>query len=296
MPLVFMGSHSQVGSRRSSGQKFQKSVHEKAKVKEQKRKSGNKYLPEEKPEVTPEEISEKTISHLNRLGTQTFAISPFSDYFDDWLINLREVLAKFESNPAVTVNEQFVKERLQIVTDVEREFAEKRLKETASRETVMALATNNHLLVEIDAEYATKTRENGTKRNAKIESLTEIVHELEHELDKTRQMKTSFFSFTKKAKEKKEAETGHKLNSVKSELEIAIQSFKAEQGVLHDSYEKRKQEIIEKVQSLEKELATFETDSSIEVRQATCNALINSINNILKRKPLSNQSANPLDQ
>ena len=246
-------------------------------------------MEEETPLVTAEEVAEKTVGSLNKLGSQTFAVSPFSEYFDDWLVNLREVLAEFESSSAISVDDQFVKERSQIFTDAERELAERRLKEAALEEAAKALSENNHVLVQIDEEYAAKTRENGVKRNTDIERLTRNVHDLEEELDRVGQMKTSFFGFTKKAKVKKGAEATQKLNSAKSELELAVQNFTVEQEKLHDDYEKRKQAVIEKVRALEKEVENIETDSSLAVRQAACNALVNAVNALLKRKAASPQ-------
>jgi hypothetical protein len=97
-------------------------------------------------------------------------------------------------------------------------------------------------------------------------------------------MKTSIFGFTKKAKAKKEAEVTQKLNAAKTELEIAVQNFAVEQEKLHDEYEKKKQATLEKVQSLEKEIVTIETDSSIETRKAAATALANAVKALLQRK------------
>jgi hypothetical protein len=98
-------------------------------------------------------------------------------------------------------------------------------------------------------------------------------------------MKTSIFSpFSKKAKAQREAEATRKLDSAKSELESVVHSFTVEQEKLHDEYEKRKQEIIEKVRSLEKEVEKLETDGSLEVRRAACEALANAVNAFLQRK------------
>ena len=113
---------------------------------------------EEETEVSPKEIVEKTLGSLSRMGNQIFALSPFSQYFDDWLVNLRQVISEFESNPAIKVDEQFVKERTQIFLDVEGALAEKRLQESSLTGEAKELADNNHLLVETDKEYAEKTR------------------------------------------------------------------------------------------------------------------------------------------
>jgi hypothetical protein len=278
-----MGFRSQSGSRRGSGEKFQKSSHEKAKSKAQKKEG--KYV-EESPAPSPQEIVEKTLASLTKLGTQTFGLSPFSQYFDDWLVNLRQTISEFESSP-LDVDEAFVKERMQTFEDVQRQFADRRLGEAELDQSAKALAENNHLLVETDAQYASQTRELAQKRNCDIERLTKGVHDLEEEHAKVARLKTSFFGFTKKAKAKKEAEVTQKLSAAKNELELSTKNFAIEQEKLHDEYEKKKQTIIAKVQVLEKELANMETDTSAEVRQAACNALANAVNSFLQRKPAS---------
>ena len=281
-----MGYKSQTGSRRSSGRKFQKSQHEKAKAKAQKHTSGGRYAQEETPVPPLGEVVEKTLVKLRNLGSQKFAVSPFSQYFDDWLVNVREVLSEFESSPAVVVDEEFVKERSQVFLDVEREFAETRLKETALDETAKNLPDANHLVVQIDAEYAAKSRENGLKRNSEVQRLTRNVHDLEEELDRVSRMKTSLFgSFSKKAKAQKDAEATQKLHSAKNGLELVVQNFKVEQEKLHDEYEKRKQAAMEQVQRIEKDIETLETDGSLEARRAACEALVNGVNALLQRKP-----------
>lgn len=283
-----MSFRSQSGPRRGAGQKFQKSQHEKAKAKAQRHKVGGKYV-EEASIPSPEEAVEKVLSSLSRLGAQVFALSPFSQYFDDWLVALRNVLSEFESNPAINPDDQFVKERTQTLLDVERELAERRLKETALQESANALSEQNHRLADIDAENAAKNKEIADERNADIKCLTQNVHNLERELERTSQMKTSFFGFTKKAKAKKLDEVSQKLNAAKSKLELAVQNFTVEQEKLHDEYEKRKQAAIERVQSLEKEVVQLETDTSLQTRQTTCNDLAKAVQGLVQRKTLPPQ-------
>ena len=77
-------------------------------------------MPEENHVPTSEEVMEKTLGRLRSLGNQTFAFSPFSEYFDDWLVNLKDVLIDFESSHSISVDEQFVKEHSQILANVEK--------------------------------------------------------------------------------------------------------------------------------------------------------------------------------
>ena len=54
------------------------------------------------------------------------------------------------------------------------------------------------------------------------------------------------------------------LKSKKAELEVTLSSFTADQEKLHDNYEKKKQEITDKIESLHKTLEKLETDISVE--------------------------------
>jgi len=279
-----MGYQSRRGSPRGSGRRFVKEKHDKARAKLHKPRGRSKVLQEERV-TTSEEIAEKTLNSLKRLGDQRFAVSPFSQYFDDWLINVKQVLSEFESSPTVKVNEVFVKERQRLLTALEQKFAELRKEEATLNKAVGELADNNHLLVETDVDYAAKTREIGSKRNVEIQNLTLKVQNLEAELERVKGMKTSFFGFTKKAKAQKQATTLRDLESAKAKLESVVQAFKADQEKLHDEYEKKKQVIIERVQQLEKEVEKLETDNSLTVRHDACDAFVRAIADLLKRQP-----------
>ena len=284
-----MGYRSERGQRRTSGQKFQKSQHEKAKSKARKNQDRGKHPPDY-VSIAPETIVERTLNSLKRLGDQKFAVSPFSQYFDDWVVNLKRVLSEFESGHVAKVDEAYMNERQRILAKVENELAELKQKETCLDPAVRELANKNHRLVEIDAKYAARTRELGPKRNPEIQRLTLDVQSVEEELERVKGLKTSLFGFTKKARAKKEAEVRFKLESTKTELESSVQSFKVEEEKLHDQYQKEKQAVIERAQQLEKEVETLESDLSLMVRHEACAALIHRVNALLERQPASSSA------
>jgi hypothetical protein len=276
----------QTGSRRTAARQYSKSAHKK-KAKEKKQRYSGKYL-EEETQVSPKEAVEKTLDSLSRLGNQIFALSPFSQYFDDWLVNLRQIISEFESNPATKVDEQFVKERSQIFLDVEGALAEKRLQESDLTGEAKELADNNHLLVETDKEYAEKTRELSFKRNADVQRLSTKIRELEDDVASQEEIKISFYKFRARRKAAEQlAQTRQALKSAKNELEVTLAGFTADQEKLHDNYEKKKQEITDRIESLHKALAKLETDTSVNPRQAACNALADGIKALLQRTSLS---------
>jgi DNA repair exonuclease SbcCD ATPase subunit len=283
-----MSFRPQTGARKSAARQYSKSAHEK-KAKEKKQPLGGIYH-QEVTEVSAKEVIEKNLGYLSKLGNQVFAISPFSQYYDDWLVNLRQIISDFESNPAIKVDEQFVKERTQIFLDLEGAFAEKRIQETNLTGEAKELADNNHLLVEADKEYAERTREVSFKRNAELQRLGTKVRELEDDVASQEEIKFSFYKVMAKRKAaEKLAQARLELKSAKNELEVALPSFAAEQEKLHDYYQKKKQEITEKVDALHKELEKLETDTSEETRQTACNGLANAINALVQRTPLTSE-------
>lgn len=280
-----MSFRPQTSARRSAGKQFSKSVHDK-KAKEKKRRSGAKYLQEAILEVPAKEVAKRTLNSVSKLGNQIFALSPFSQYFDDWLVNLRQVILEFEYNPAFAVDEQFVKERDQIFLDVESALAEKRLQELTLTAEGKALAENNHIIVETDREYAEKTRERSIKRNAEVQRLSTKINDLEDQVISRQEIKISIFKLkARRSAVEQLAQTTQNLKAAKNELELTLQTFTVEQEKLHDNYEKRKKELNEVSDRLHKELEKFETDPSTGERQETCNALAKVINALLKRMP-----------
>ncbi len=283
-----MSFKSQSPSRRS--RQFSKTTHEK-KSKEKKKRSGPKYLMEEITEVTHQKVAERALNGISKLGTQIFALSPFSQYFDDWLVSLRQVVLEFESNPVMKVDEQFQKERMQAFLDIEAALAESRLQESNLTAEEKALAENNHLIVEADQQYAEKTRENSNKRNTEVQRLSNKIRQLEDDLSVQQEIKIGFFKFNeKKRAQQKLNQLTNDLSSSRSELEVTLASFTAEQEKLHDSYQKRKQELSENSDRLHKELEKLENDTSIEARQTVCNTLANAVKTLLQRTP-ANQSS-----
>jgi hypothetical protein len=280
-----MSYRPQTSSRRKPGRGRGKLHHKKAKRKGQKQRSSDKYLLEKREAPPFEEVVDKTLVMLRRLGDQVFAFSPFSQYFDDWLLSLKSVLSKFESNPAVEVDEEFVKERSQAIADVELKLSERRSEEAVLGEATRRLADQKTLLVQTDTEYSYATQNLASERKSEIKRLTRRVRDVETELEETSQTKVSVFSpFARRAQSHKKAEATRKLGAAKSELESAVKALEAEQEKLRSEYEKKKQDIREQVRIMEKKVGGSETDGSAEDRQAACEALVNAVKALLQRK------------
>jgi hypothetical protein len=270
-------------SGRGASKQYSKSAHEK-KSKDKKRRQTAKYLQEETPQASTQEVTQRAQNSLGKLGSQIFALSPFSQYFDDWLLNLRQVISEFETNPTIKADDAFVKVRTQVFLDLEGALAQNRLDESNLTNEARALSDNNHRIVEADRKYAEQTRELSNKRNSELQRQSSKIRELEDDLAAQQQLKFGFFQFgEKKRAAEKLTQTQQALTTAKNELEVTVQNFTAEQDKLHDAYEKCKQDLSEESDRLHKELEKLETDTSTAARQTACNALVEAINDLLKR-------------
>ena len=277
-----MSFKAQNSSRQGAARQFSKSAHNK-KIKEKRKRNTVVYI-DEMPQTTAKETAEKTISSLSKLGSQVFALSPFSQYFDDWLINLRQVLLEFETNSSINLDEQYKKQQSQFLQEIDGKMAEKRLQETNLTDEAKELFNINHLITNADKEYAEKNRVQNNKRNIEVQKLNEKIRILEDQLANQQKIKISFYKLKeRRASTQASIQTTQDLITRKTELEVFLSNFSAEQEKLHDSYQKLKQELSEKSDLLHKELEKLEVDPSLEERKNVCAALIENINNLLKR-------------
>lgn len=234
---------------------------------------------------TSEEVVDRTLKRLRNLGNQVFALSPFSEHFSRWLVDLRVVLSELESSPTVSVDDQFLKERSQILSNVELELEKKRSEEASCDEAIKSLSENRILLERIEEECTARTREIEGQKQVEIKRLSSNVDGLREELDRIARMKTGIFrAISKKAKARRETEASQRLNSAQEELASAVQNFAAKQERIRDEYEKKKQPVIDQIRVEEKEVENQDVDGSLETRQAACEVLINAVNALVERK------------
>jgi len=232
--------------------------------------------PPQPPHVpTPiEAITAETLNYLEMLGGEVFEQAPVSKYFDDWMVNLRQVILSFESNEAIGPDEAFTKEYNQIFGNIEEELSKRQATEADIAVSARTLVENRYLLNKIDEGYAAQTKELVVKGKSAIEYLMQSMQSIEKELAEVQQIKTSFrHPLQKMAKDQKIAELTQKLNAAKKSLAVTVGTSSVDKGKAGDvdaEYAAQTKELEEKrkialtfllknVRELEKELnATYE--------------------------------------
>jgi hypothetical protein len=196
-----------------------------------------KEPPKEKvPDVLMDEkakidaITTETLDYLDQLGGEVFEHAPVSRYFDDWMVNLRKVILSFESNSAIKADEEFTTERSKIFSDIESELAKRLLSEAELEVSTKTLSENKQILGEINAGYATQTKDLVVKGKSTIDFLIKNIQNLEAELAEAEKTKASYLNPLKKiAKEQKLIEISYKLSEAKKRLALAVHSSAVEQ-------------------------------------------------------------------
>jgi DNA repair exonuclease SbcCD ATPase subunit len=227
-------------------------------------------------------LAEKTQQESNELGRMIFPIAPFSQHFDDWLAKLQNVISNFESDSHITVDEQFVKERSQILLEIEASLTKIKAEESNADAIAKALAEGNHLLIETDKQYAEKAKDLNAKREMEIQRLTGQVSLLEGKL-KAQEDENSNRHLLKKKTDDKIPKLLQELRSAKSALDAAKQKFVGQQEILDEDYETKKKSIIKQTESHSLKMIELEKDMSVQPRQATCQSLSKAVVGLLER-------------
>jgi hypothetical protein len=265
----------------------------KAKVKGQKRRSGGSYALEETHVRTSEEVLAEVLNRLRSLGNQRFALSPFSEHFGRWFGTLRDAMFEFESMPTIGVDDQFLKERSQILSNVELELEERRREEASLDKITESLSGKRVLLQQIEDEHYARMRQVEGQEASEIKRLSTSVEGIREELDRIAKMKTGILRrFSEKAKAQKVAEATQRLNSAQTELASATEHFNAEKQRLLMEYEGGKRPVTEQIRDLQKEVEKLEVDGSLEARRAACEALADAVNALVERKRSSPNQTN----
>ena len=269
---------------------FERSKRVKSKTKLKRQRRINTYLEEQKvPSL--EEVVSQTLNSLHNLGNQTFAVPPFHEHFDHWLMSLQTVLTDFERSQAVTVDAKFKEESSLLLSNIKSALIDKQLVEASRAEAILSLLSLKNTLLQKEQEHSAKMKETSYREEPAIKALMEKVEALQKELDSIRHMRTGFLrGISKKTKAQKEEEATLRLQQ-------AERSLAAEEVSLRENDDARKNEILEQIATCQRDIerleAASQVDDSAEVRRTACKNLADAVNDLLKRMGPVSENAGP---
>jgi predicted nucleic acid-binding Zn-ribbon protein len=278
-----MGYQPRIRSPKRAIRTYRKAVREKVKNKTR--------FPKRKSEPTPplapseQELSEATLRRLHTLGSQKFGSSPFSLHFDRWLLNVKSVLAEFEAYLGMVLDEQYIKERSQALSQIKLQLDNRRRREASLEKQINNLADAKNRLQQLNNEYAAKVTALKGQKNAAVNRLNKEISALKKEQDRIIRIKTGFFhGISKREREAQEIAVVQQLNDKQQELELLILNFREQHKRLREAFEHTREPVREEAKVFQKRVLALEDDGSLEERWFACEALSDAVNSFLQRK------------
>jgi DNA repair exonuclease SbcCD ATPase subunit len=288
-----MGYQPKIKSPKGAIHEYKKPLREKRRDRKHLRKHNSRPILEEKQTASEREVSEVTLKRLHTLGIQKFGSSPFSEHFERWLATVDAVLCEFKSNPNICLDEQFVTECSQILSNIKHQLENIGRKEASLDQELNKLSDWRSRLKQINKEYASLTGSIRSQRKREIKRLYSTIDRLKKNQDEVIRMKTGFFrGVSKKKREQKETTIIQELNDKQTELELAMLDFSAKQKELRTEYDKKREPILEEIKKFRRIIQVMETDGSLEERWFACEALIDAVNSFLQRKTTQSTGSN----
>ena len=257
-----------------------------AKHRNQKKKIQKDKFSDEDQLLTLYETVDKTIKELQILGSQKFALQPYSQNYDIWLQSLENILFEFESNKKIIMDDQYISKCSQILSEVEFRLKEEKEKEILGEKYLQNFASSKRILEEIDKEYLTKIRE--FEYSKKTNSEPNIINP-DNSKDKSDDIvgwKIKIFrSLSKSFKPKNKGVSNQNLDFQKKDIEVIDSSEEKEK--LRDEYNRRKKLVLEEIKTYQNEIENLgiglQVDKSLEFRKLTCETIADSIKRLVKR-------------
>ncbi len=277
-----MGYQPRAKSPRGAAHGYAKSYRQKSKRERHIRRN---TMQEEAHTTTEKEVIEVTLKRLHTLGIQRFGSSPFSEHFDLWLSNVEAVVAEFESYPTIRVDEQFAKERSQVLSTIKLRLEERRRKEAVIGQEIKNLSDCRIRLKQVNKEYSVKRNTLKARRKSQLKRLYAAIDNLKAEQQRIIQLKAGFLRrVSRKEKERLEVTVVEELNSKQREVDLVFLEFDAALKKLWQEFEQRRQPVWEQLKVFQKRVDSLELDGSLEERWFACEALIDAVNSFLQRR------------
>ena len=268
---------------RMHGTKFRRPSTKKHSKEKREDRETSVFYQEETP-IDPSQVSSRTLNALEHLGTQRFALPPFSEHFERWIKDVEAVLTEFETE-LPNIADQPYRVTVQNVLPTLREALRKQVdaeKDTSGEASrlLQELTACELELSKLEHDYGTRTNETRKRHERALGKLKGEIDLLDKRRLKLLRKRPSIFervlhrSNTKleqntSALQSKRTDFGHKGTLLQQELDE-----------LRANYEVKRGQLSERQQSLRTKLTEFNRNTSndaLEARNSACQELCRAV-------------------
>lgn len=256
------------------------------------------FYQEEAP-ANPAQVSLGVLNALQHLGTQRFALPPFSEHFERWIKDVESTLTEFEAELPKVADQSYRMTVERILSDVQQDFHKRIDAEKGSSE---ALSKLQQELTSCELELSRLEREHRRRMNETKRGHEKSLEALRSEIDLLDRQRLKLLRRAPTILERILHRSGSKLE----DSTIALQSKRTVMGTkeatlkhdldnLREGYETSRKKLAEQQQSLKAKLSELKgnrLDDALETRTATCQELSRAVTEAIDRLPRSQTTSN----
>ncbi|MGD0176749.1 MAG: hypothetical protein ABSC50_08010 [Candidatus Bathyarchaeia archaeon] len=250
--------------------------------------------------IDPSQVSSKILNALGHLGTQRFALPPFSEHFERWIKDVEAVLTELETE-LPNMADQPYRVNVQNVLSSLREALRKQIqaeKDSSgdASKLLQELNTCQLELSKLEHEYGTQTY-NARKRNERtVGKLKGEIDVLDNRRLKLLRKRPSIIERILHRPGPKLEESTSALQSKRTEFDMRGTLLQHELDELRANFDVKSKHLRERQEGLKAKLAEFNRNTSndaLEVRNAACQELRLEVTQALDRSSKAQITANP---
>ncbi len=275
---------------RMRGTRFRRPASKKRSTKEKREALENSVFYQERTPVDPSAVSARVLNALRHLGTQRFALPPFSEHFDRWIKDVRTVLAELETELPEAADQPYREDSKRILSETQQGLrklidAEKENSDELSK-FHRDLTSCELELSNLEHEYKTRTHEARKDHERSLEKIQGEIESLDKQrlkllrkrpsvLDRILHRPRTKLEGSMRALETRRTDVGSKQRTLEEKLDT-----------LRAEYDIRKKKVTERQESLNAKLAEYKTHTSndaLELRNQTCQELGRTVSEAIGR-------------
>ncbi len=280
------------------GTRFRRPATKKQSSKEKRGDRQTSTFYEEPTPIDPSQVSSKTANALEHLGNQKFALPPFSEHFQRWMMDVRSVLTEFESELPDAADQSYHESVETILSSTQNALdkhvdAEKGISEETSK-LQQELTACEIEISKLQREYRAGAHDvrRGYERSA--EKLREDIDSLDKKRSKLLRKGPNLLEKILRRPEKRLEASANALQAKRIALGNKKETLQRDLEDLRTTHRSNSKQMTERREALRAKLAEFKRntlDDALEVRKRASKELCQVMAEAIKR--LSGQQPPP---
>ena len=249
-------------------------------TKEKREERENSVFYQERAQIDPSTVSVRVLNALDHLGTQRFALPPFSEHLERWIKDVRALLAEMETELPEAANQPYRENSERILSEAQQALRKRIDAEKENSEELSKLhqeLTSCELeLSNLQHEYKTRTHEARRGHERSLEKIQDEIDSLDKQRLKLLRKRPSIVDRILHRPRNKLEESMRALETKKTDMGGKQRTLKQNLDKLRAEYETSRKQMIERQESLKARFAEYKTnipDDALDIRNQTCREL-----------------------